>query len=311
MIDDTCNELIDTSSAESLERDFYLWLKGELFPQQTPTPTRSLPPIEQLSLGSTVTYIKQEVDSDGFSPSSSMDSEFSPPANLHRDNLMAAYSTASLLLCQQQFGSAGMDNDCFNQMGNPSVFRYDHLTIGNMSSGKNLDMKPIKSELESGQPTMKVSVPKHVGTPIIKAQWPQGGRNSGTNQLGRSYNPGLPLSIQERQQIVSLYRAGWKICDISKQLCVTHSCVSKILHRFRQTGSVKPKDAKEGRIESPLVKAIREYRLRLGICRQSEIREQLIKDGLCRKENAPSRSSINHILRTKLDVRLKKMATKQ
>jgi hypothetical protein len=42
-----------------------------------------------------------------------------------------------------------------------------------------------------------------------------------------------------------------------------------------------------------LVAAIRDYRLRLGIVRQSEIREQLIRDGLCHRENAPSRSSIN------------------
>ncbi|ETN75736.1 paired box' domain protein [Necator americanus] len=88
-------------------------------------------------------------------------------------------------------------------------------------------------------------------------------------------------------------QAGWKICDISKRLCVTHSCVSKILNRYRQTGSVRPKDAKEGRTESPLVTAVRDYRTRLGMSRQGEIREQLIKDGICTRETAPSRSSIN------------------
>ncbi|VDO50524.1 unnamed protein product [Onchocerca flexuosa] len=56
-------------------------------------------------------------------------------------------------------------------------------------------------------------------------------RSSGTNQLGRIYSPGLPLSMSEREQIVSLYKSGWKICDISKRLCITHSCVSKILNR--------------------------------------------------------------------------------
>lgn len=63
--------------------------------------------------------------------------------------------------------------------------------------------------------------------------------------------------------------------------------------RYRTTGSVKPKDAKEGRTESPLVTAIRDYRMRLGMSRQAEIREQLIADGICSRENAPSRSSIN------------------
>lgn len=119
------------------------------------------------------------------------------------------------------------------------------------------------------------------------------GRSSGTNQLGRTYSPGLPLSMADREQIVNFYQNGWKICDISKKLCVTHSCVSKILNRFRTTGSVRPKDAKESRVESPLVAAIRDYRFRLGMTRQSEIREQLIVDGICRRDNVPSRSSIN------------------
>ncbi|CAI4229808.1 unnamed protein product [Auanema sp. JU1783] len=88
-------------------------------------------------------------------------------------------------------------------------------------------------------------------------------RSSGRNQLGRTYSPGLPLSMFEREEIVRLFQSGWKICDISKRLCVTHSCVSKILNRYRQTGSVRPKDAKEGRAESPLVIAVRDYRMRL------------------------------------------------
>lgn len=46
-------------------------------------------------------------------------------------------------------------------------------------------------------------------------------RSSGTNQLGRTYSPGLPLSMLEREQIVELYKSGWKICDISKTLCIT------------------------------------------------------------------------------------------
>lgn len=39
---------------------------------------------------------------------------------------------------------------------------------------------------------------------------------AGVNQLGRTYSPGLPLSMSERQQIVELHQSGWKICDISK-----------------------------------------------------------------------------------------------
>uniref|UniRef100_A0A7E4ULM3 Paired domain-containing protein n=1 Tax=Panagrellus redivivus TaxID=6233 RepID=A0A7E4ULM3_PANRE len=139
--------------------------------------------------------------------------------------------------------------------------------------------------------------------PIINRFGNVRGRSSGTNQLGRMYAPGLPLSMADREQIVCLNQAGWKICDISKKLCVTHSCVSKILHRYRLTGSAKPKDAKESRPESEIVKAIRQYRNILGLSRQSDIRQQLLKDGHCTLDNVPSRSSINHILRTKLDLK--------
>ncbi|CAJ0572963.1 unnamed protein product, partial [Mesorhabditis spiculigera] len=128
-------------------------------------------------------------------------------------------------------------------------------------------------------------------------------RTIGRNQLGRAFSPGIPLNLSERQFIVRLYQEGWRICDISRRLAVTHSCVSKILQRYRKTGSVKPKDAKEGRPEGPLVTAIRDYQKRLGIYSQTEIRAQLLRDGLCSRETLPSRSSINHILRTKFDIR--------
>ncbi|GMT31430.1 hypothetical protein PFISCL1PPCAC_22727, partial [Pristionchus fissidentatus] len=153
----------------------------------------------------------------------------------------------------------------------------------------------------SSSPSNSISYSSSTGSP--SAIDDPSARSSGRNQLGRTYSPGLPLSMKEREYIVSLFQNGWKICDISRKLCVTHSCVSKILNRYRTTGSVKPKEAKEGRTESPLVSAIRDYRARLGMSRQSEIREQLIADGICTRDNAPSRSSINHILRTKLDLK--------
>lgn len=141
----------------TLKKHFF---QGELFPQQSisatrPSPTTlSLPPIEQLSLGSTVAYIKQELDSDGFSPSSSLDSEFSPPADSNRDvcHLMAAYST-SLPLCQQQFEIGDSTPDCF---GNDlSVFRYDHLAIGKLSPENGVETRAIKTE--DSQLSLKVS----------------------------------------------------------------------------------------------------------------------------------------------------------
>ncbi|VDN52175.1 unnamed protein product [Dracunculus medinensis] len=224
------NFVIDISTPETLERDFYAWLnerRKNIFQGEIKSGYRNmepLPPIDDLAFSIRESFSSvDDLMSDGGSFSDS------PPSSISSDINECRSSTDSELQ------------------------RHDSIT----------------------------SYP---------------GRSSGTNQLGRTYSPGLPLSMNEREQIVQLYQNGWKICDISKRLCITHSCVSKILNRYRTTGSVKPKDAKEGRTESPLVIAIRDYKMRLGMSRQAEIREQLIADGICSRENAPSRSSINQLV---------------
>uniref|UniRef100_A0A915NW98 Paired domain-containing protein n=1 Tax=Meloidogyne floridensis TaxID=298350 RepID=A0A915NW98_9BILA len=63
------------------------------------------------------------------------------------------------------------------------------------------------------------------------------------NKLGRSYNPGRPLGILERQRILELYQRGLKISHIAKIIGVTHSCVSKIMTRYRRTGSIHPRSS--------------------------------------------------------------------
>nr|CAD2178676.1 unnamed protein product [Meloidogyne enterolobii] len=63
------------------------------------------------------------------------------------------------------------------------------------------------------------------------------------NKLGRSYNPGRPLGILERQRILDLYQRGLKISHIAKIIGVTHSCVSKIMTRYRRTGSIHPRSS--------------------------------------------------------------------
>lgn len=54
----------------------------------------------------------------------------------------------------------------------------------------------------------------------------------GMNSYGRPYCPGRPLSMKERNQIIELYNNGIKVNAISKQLCISHGCVSKIISRF-------------------------------------------------------------------------------
>ena len=70
---------------------------------------------------------------------------------------------------------------------------------------------------------------------------------SAKNKLGRSYNPGRPLGMADRQRILDLYEKGHKISHIARIIGVTHSCVSKIMTRYRRTGSMYPRSAQQSK----------------------------------------------------------------
>ena len=63
---------------------------------------------------------------------------------------------------------------------------------------------------------------------------------TGINQLGGFFINGKPLPDSTRQKIIELYKNGTRACDISRQLQVSHGCVSKILAKYNETGSYKP-----------------------------------------------------------------------
>jgi hypothetical protein len=63
---------------------------------------------------------------------------------------------------------------------------------------------------------------------------------AGVNQLGGVFVNGRPLPEHIRKKIVEYALVGVRPCDISRQLLVSHGCVSKILTRFYETGSIKP-----------------------------------------------------------------------
>ncbi|KAG8235113.1 hypothetical protein J437_LFUL014376 [Ladona fulva] len=123
------------------------------------------------------------------------------------------------------------------------------------------------------------------------------------NQLGGVFVNGRPLPTGVRMRIVELAQLGVRPCDISRQLRVSHGCVSKILARFQETGSVLPGaiGGSKPRVTTPRVVArIRELKRRDPGIFAWEIRDRLLADGVCDKFNVPSVSSISRILRNKL-----------
>ncbi|XP_058054143.1 protein gooseberry [Anopheles bellator] len=120
------------------------------------------------------------------------------------------------------------------------------------------------------------------------------------NQLGGVFINGRPLPNHIRLRIVEMAASGVRPCVISRQLRVSHGCVSKILNRYQETGSIRPGviGGSKPRVSTPEIEhRIEELRkVNPGIF-SWEIRDRLIKDGLCDKTTAPSVSSISRLLR--------------
>ncbi|KAK8397411.1 hypothetical protein O3P69_004858 [Scylla paramamosain] len=122
----------------------------------------------------------------------------------------------------------------------------------------------------------------------------------GVNQLGGHYANGRPLPAVTRWRILQLALLGYRPCDISRHLLVSHGCVSKILARFAETGSILPGaiGGSKPRVSTPAVVAtIRQYKRQNPAMFAWEIRSRLARDGICPHAHLPSISSINRILR--------------
>lgn len=120
------------------------------------------------------------------------------------------------------------------------------------------------------------------------------------NQLGGVFINGRPLPNHLRSQIIEMAHKGTRPCVISRQLRVSHGCVSKILNRYQETGSIRPGviGGSKPRIATP------EIEKKIEIIRKNDpsilswqIKDKLIEMGVCDKNTVPSISSITRLLR--------------
>ncbi|XP_070184918.1 paired box protein Pax-8-like isoform X3 [Littorina saxatilis] len=135
--------------------------------------------------------------------------------------------------------------------------------------------------------------------------------HGGVNQLGGVFVNGRPLPDVVRSRIVELSHQGVRPCDISRQLRVSHGCVSKILGRYYETGSIKPGviGGSKPKVATPkVVDAIARYKVDNPTMFAWEIRDRLLTENVCSNENVPSVSSINRIVRNKASDRTRSVS---
>lgn len=103
-----------------------------------------------------------------------------------------------------------------------------------------------------------------------------------------------------RHRIIELAQCGVRPSEISRQLLVSHGCVSKILGRYYETGSVRPGaiGGSKPKVATPkVVHRIVKLKEENPCMFAWEIRNSLLSEGVCDNGNVPSVSSINRILR--------------
>uniref|UniRef100_G3PUH0 Paired domain-containing protein n=1 Tax=Gasterosteus aculeatus aculeatus TaxID=481459 RepID=G3PUH0_GASAC len=126
--------------------------------------------------------------------------------------------------------------------------------------------------------------------------------NEHRQKLGGVFVNGRPLPDVVRQRIVELAHQGVRPCDISRQLRVSHGCVSKILGYY-ETGSIRPGviGGSKPKVATPkVVDKIADYKRQNPTMFAWEIRDRLLAERVCDNDSVPSVSSINRIIRTKV-----------
>lgn len=116
------------------------------------------------------------------------------------------------------------------------------------------------------------------------------------------YVSGKPLPLELRSRIINLSCLGLRQCDISRQLKVTHGCISKLLSKYQETGNVDPaQNAGRPRvITAEIERKIDQYRRADPGAFCWELREHLLQDNVCTVDEVPSLSSISRLVKNKI-----------
>ncbi|KAF7280788.1 hypothetical protein GWI33_005514 [Rhynchophorus ferrugineus] len=159
--------------------------------------------------------------------------------------------------------------------------------------------KTVTSRWRPSPPASTIILPaQQIGAAV--APWPSGitsvddmahKGHSGVNQLGGVFVSGRPLPDSTRQKIVELAHSGARPCDISRILQVSNGCVSKILGRYYETGSIRPRaigGSKPRVATAEVVSKISSYKRECPSIFAWEIRDRLLQEGVCTNDNIPS-----------------------
>ncbi|XP_015110784.1 protein gooseberry-like [Diachasma alloeum] len=122
------------------------------------------------------------------------------------------------------------------------------------------------------------------------------------NQLGGIFINGRPLPNSVRHQIIMMSHQNIRPCEISRKLRVSHGCVSKILNRYQETGSIRPGviGGSKPRTATPeIASRIEEYKRENPRIFHWDVRDRLIKEGMCDRTTLPSASVISRLIRGK------------
>ncbi|KAI6202292.1 Paired box pox-neuro protein [Aphelenchoides besseyi] len=209
------------------------------------------------------------------------------------------YSTSNVpcnSIVSQQIGSQSLTLNCPNtQVGYNPVG--SNATNSNVNYQQLMAAAAVAAVSASGNGTSTVSLTNDPNT--LSNVYSS---HTGVNQLGGVFVNGRPLPTHIRNRIVEMAQNGTRPCEISRHLRVSHGCVSKILGRFYETGSVRPGviGGSKPKVATPkVVNTISVYKLQNPTMFAWEIREKLIAEGICDSETAPSVSSINRIVRNR------------